>query len=421
MKKTDDIYLNSLDGFEFEELCKIIFERLDYGRVKKTPSVGDLGKDLIIHNDGKKIFVECKHHFNRTIGRPVIQKLHSAVISEEAVKGIVITTGHFSKGAINYAKNTNPPIELIDKNLLFDMASRAELKLQTEIGKGSVYTFSISSDEDLKNNLSEHIDSKLISKPTNICECLSIKKRKISLNPMYKVSYSIDVDFETTVGVVSSVHDNGIFFIDGDTGGILSDEISYHFLNASYNNLQSEKTDKAKIKSFKFLSNKVKNIASNYIIGKHTHKVSYSGRNRRVYTKECIPKKKHIFISDITQVYIPDNDISFNLMERNRFFKIADNGTSDFFTYKENISNCEICGKAIKGQGILCNDCGKVTHNKKFFNFMSHGFFCKRCGKSICKDCTYYFRKFLFLKLILCKECAQKEEKKTIKKFRKGV
>ena len=84
------IHLETIDGFEFEKMCELIFSRIQDSRVERTPSVGDLGKDLIIHSSDGTIFVECKHHLDRTIGRPVIQKLHSAVISEGAIKGIVI-------------------------------------------------------------------------------------------------------------------------------------------------------------------------------------------------------------------------------------------------------------------------------------------------------------------------------------------
>lgn len=102
--KRSTIYLNSIDGFEFEKVCRIIFSNLNYGYVESTPLVGDKGRDLIIHSNEGKILVECKHHPKSSIGRPVVQKLHSAVISEGAIKGIIVTTGTFSKDAILHAK-----------------------------------------------------------------------------------------------------------------------------------------------------------------------------------------------------------------------------------------------------------------------------------------------------------------------------
>ena len=105
-------------------------------------------------------------------------------------------------------------------------------------------------------------------------------------------------------------------------------------------------------------------------------------------------------------------------MGKKRFFKIADNGTDNFYIYKENISKCEICNKPLNKTGILCNDCGAISHDKKFWK--SHGFHCNNCGKSICRSCASYISKFLFFKEILCKDCIKEETKngRTIKKFK---
>ena len=100
-----------------------------------------------------------------------------------------------------------------------------------------------------------------------------------------------------------------------------------------------------------------------------------------------------ISIYNIQQVYAPENDISFDLVGKRRFFKITGNGTPDIFILNDNISNCEICGHSLNQKGILCNECGNVTHNKKLWK--SHGFYCKNCGKSICRRCVEYYSKFL--------------------------
>ena len=127
--KERTIYLDDIDGFEFERVCNDIFTNLKYGKVEETPLVGDEGKDLIIHDKRGKIVVECKHHPKSSVGRPVIQKLHSAVISEGAYKGIVVTTGTFSKQAVEHARKLSPPIELIDKGILLDLATKVRTLL----------------------------------------------------------------------------------------------------------------------------------------------------------------------------------------------------------------------------------------------------------------------------------------------------
>ena len=70
-------YLDTMDGYEFEQLCKAIYENSGYNHVELTSKSGDKGRDIIIYTNEGKIVVECKHRPNSSIGRPVIQKLHS--------------------------------------------------------------------------------------------------------------------------------------------------------------------------------------------------------------------------------------------------------------------------------------------------------------------------------------------------------
>ena len=74
-----EVSLDSLDGFGFENLCQRIFEKAGWGRVERIGGVSDAGRDLIIHGNKGKIVVECKHQPNTPQGRPIVQKLHSAV------------------------------------------------------------------------------------------------------------------------------------------------------------------------------------------------------------------------------------------------------------------------------------------------------------------------------------------------------
>lgn len=412
-------YLELLDGFEFEKLCEKIFSKLNYGVVENTGLGGaDEGRDLIIHSTNGKIVVECKHHPNGVIGRPVVMKLHSAVISEGANKGILVTTGTFSNEAITYANKITPPIELIDKRLLYDLAARAGIELEASLGKGKVYTFPITDDVLLHRNLSRHLSGLLISKPKKIEDITKIQKRTICLQPMYLVTYSIDATFATSVGVVHRESGQGKFFLNGTAGDILDDRISSHFLNIQTNKLSNEETKNISIIPFRLLAGSVKEYAIDHIIKEHTETVTYSGANNRSYTKECIPKKRDISLSDISQVYIPENDINFVLNGKKRFFKIADNGTDNFYVHKENVTVCEICNRALNKLGILCNDCGTISHDKRFF--FSHGFYCKSCDKSICRNCANYFSKYLIFKVTLCNDCIKKarEDGKTIKKYK---
>jgi hypothetical protein len=49
MYTQETVYLDTLDGFEFEDLCVKIFERLRWGRVERIGLTKDGGRDIIIH------------------------------------------------------------------------------------------------------------------------------------------------------------------------------------------------------------------------------------------------------------------------------------------------------------------------------------------------------------------------------------
>ena len=191
-----------------------------------------------------------------------------------------------------------------------------------------------------------------------------------------------------------------------------------YLLNGKKEKISIDNNKNVHIIPFKILSNQLKEIAIEYIIEKHTQLVRYVAGNNRTYTKECIPKKKDISLYNLLQIFTLENDIHFELIGKKRFLSVTDNGTKDLFVNEDNISECEICNKPLNKLGILCDDCGTISHDKRFFNFISHGFYCNKCGKSICRNCASYFSKLLIFKTILCNNCSQQEIGRTIKKFK---
>lgn len=70
-----------------------------------TKRTGDGGKDIILRSNGEVRLVECKRYTSPKVGRPDIQKFHSAMIDFNAVEGFYITTGEFTKQALECAEN----------------------------------------------------------------------------------------------------------------------------------------------------------------------------------------------------------------------------------------------------------------------------------------------------------------------------
>lgn len=110
--------LEVMDPREFEYFVADFFRTLGY-TVQVTSGSNDGGKDIILYKGQEMKFVEVKRYTKNSIGRPFIQKLHSAIVDANAVGGYFVTLSNFNKNARQYAANKN--IELIDGDSLINM------------------------------------------------------------------------------------------------------------------------------------------------------------------------------------------------------------------------------------------------------------------------------------------------------------
>lgn len=106
--------INNLSGVDFEKVCQQVIEQMGF-ETQTTKASGDGGIDLIAYNyqpllSGKYI-IQCKR-YTGSVGEPIIRDLYGVVTAERANKGILMTTGHFTKSATAFAEGK--PIELID-------------------------------------------------------------------------------------------------------------------------------------------------------------------------------------------------------------------------------------------------------------------------------------------------------------------
>ncbi len=114
--------LLSLDPFRFEEVIVDVIVAMGYGGSRNeaisqvTRKTGDGGIDGIINDDRlglEKIYLQAKR-YKGSVGRPEVQSFVGALVGKHATKGIVITTGQFSKEAEEYVKTVREQIILID-------------------------------------------------------------------------------------------------------------------------------------------------------------------------------------------------------------------------------------------------------------------------------------------------------------------
>jgi restriction system protein len=128
----------------FERLVIDVLVKMGYGGSRKEAGqaigkAGDEGIDGIIKEDKLGldiIYIQAKRWGN-PVGRPEIQKFVGALHGQRARKGIFITTSNFTRDALDYVKNIESKIILIDGALL------AELMIEHNVGVTTVASYEI--------------------------------------------------------------------------------------------------------------------------------------------------------------------------------------------------------------------------------------------------------------------------------------
>jgi len=113
--------LDTIDPLDFEELVRVLFERLGY-QASMTKRSHDGGIDIEAIDPtpirGGRLLIQCKRYSN-VVGSPYVRDLYGVVQHERASKGILVTTSHFSPDAIAFA--SDKPIELIARDQLEEL------------------------------------------------------------------------------------------------------------------------------------------------------------------------------------------------------------------------------------------------------------------------------------------------------------
>lgn len=117
-KLDDGTNLAEMGWEDFEHLVRELFEKIFSGEnceVKVTQASRDSGVDAIAFDPdpikGGKFVIQAKK-YNNVVPTSAIRDLYGTMISEGATKGILVTTSHFGRDSIEFAKDK--PITLID-------------------------------------------------------------------------------------------------------------------------------------------------------------------------------------------------------------------------------------------------------------------------------------------------------------------
>jgi len=126
--------LGNMSWQDFEYLVGEYFRRRQFS-VEETKSGADGGVDLIATKGMEKYLIQCKHWKAYKVGVNVVRELLGVMVGVGATGGFVVTSGEFTKDAIDFAKGNN--ILILDgKELLKSMRSYAIFESQSEKKKG---------------------------------------------------------------------------------------------------------------------------------------------------------------------------------------------------------------------------------------------------------------------------------------------
>ena len=401
-----------MSGYEFEEFVADVMKRLGYGQIEKVLKTQDEGRDILIRSSAGLLVVECKHQPNTSIGQPIVQKLHSAVISSRAAKGILVTTGRFTKEAIEYAArlaDSGTIIEMVDRPILGDMASRAGIRLISRGESLGVWTFSLPSNEQTGDTIGAFVSSMVQSSPKRPRDYLSRHDRTVTFRPVYLVTYNVNAVFETTVGVIHEERETGAHLIfDGNNGQQYTDDV-FQFLEKERQSPFSggATNDLDKLPRFRLDYVTLQRKARDAIIRLHTKRIHYRGGNNVGYSKECEPGEHDIYISDIRQVYLPLVRLDFILSVTSYSIHGVLAPSGRLMATSHDLLRCRIGNESINKNALLCDVCGRITHSGGLRLKNVHGFRCNLCKRTTCRHDGYWSRRFIIWRRLLCPQCVQ--------------
>ncbi|WP_295651198.1 restriction endonuclease [uncultured Mucilaginibacter sp.] len=137
--------LQSLSPKGFENICKLLLRESGFEKVEVTGQSHDGGIDgygTLELNPfvSFKVLFQCKR-YKGGVSRAQVGDFRNAMIGR-AEKGIIITTGHFTKEAINEANREGAPkVELVDGEQLVKMFEKVELGVKAKTVYEIDYSF----------------------------------------------------------------------------------------------------------------------------------------------------------------------------------------------------------------------------------------------------------------------------------------
>lgn len=126
--KEEPRIIHNFSPHEFEKFVCELLNKQGYN-VKLTKQTRDGGKDIIVVQKSILgefcIYVECKKYdISRPISVSLVRELYGTVMVDNATAGMIMTTSHFTKDAIDYTEQIKHRMTLKDYNDLVQELNR---------------------------------------------------------------------------------------------------------------------------------------------------------------------------------------------------------------------------------------------------------------------------------------------------------
>ena len=369
--------LDDLSGFEFEDLMEDVFRTLGYENVRQAAKTADEGRDVVMEEvvDGTRraVVVECKH--TGTVGRPVVQKLHSAVATfdfDGPRRGMVVTTGRFTGPAEEYAerlrRNDDPyPIQLLDGTDLREVADEVGLDLYN----GRI---EILCEETLRpSDPAADVDAPVREAVRDIGNLdaadLPEPHSQVTFRPVVAVTADTNAVFETSVGVIHRIDDRTQFVVHAERGRpkVADDAVATLVVENRHAtvDLDAEQFattfDTVEERRFGQTQTEYKEWAVERLRNHHTTTVTYTGDNNVTYNKTCEPNRSDISVQSIEPVYLPEVRQTTELQGYSYPYEYHAAGPSRI-TLEDGIHQCVHCEASGVGESYTyCPNCGAIA------------------------------------------------------------
>ena len=409
--------LDQLSGFEFEELRGKVFRHQGYRDVRQAVRTADEGRDVTMidesgSGDPVGVVVECKH--TATVGRPVVQKLHSAVQTYEydgLVSGMVATTGRFTGPATEYAERVSATpddvdIELLDGRELRDIGESIGMDLYS--GRIEVLCDETLPPPDDADDVVAERDAAARGVANLSRETLPNPTTRLAFEPTLLIETAVDATFETSVGVIHSVFERERLAVSADRDGpsLLSGDVARLVADGSVGRTalqvptdtsdgaatvdlaadgdgtaatadlatdQHPATTSRSDTGFDDVDvqrfDRTESAYTDWVVerqrDRHERTVRYTGDNNVTYTKTCTPRASDVRVLDVDPVYRPVATTTTRLGEYTYGHTFVTNGDRQVTLYDE-FGSCVHCeSEAADGAATeritYCANCGSLN------------------------------------------------------------